>query len=61
MKRLSSRSRRLVAALALLSAGVGGAAGTALVTAGPGHAVADPHFACAGVWQIGICIGPPGS
>lgn len=61
MKRLPSRTRRTVAALALLSAGVGGAAGTALALGGHDHAVASPHFACVGVGNFGVCIGPPGS
>jgi hypothetical protein len=61
MKRLSSRARRTVAALALLSAGVAGAAGTGLALDGHDHAVAGPHFACAGVGNFGVCIGPPGN
>ncbi|HET6811063.1 MAG TPA: hypothetical protein VFH50_08650 [Acidimicrobiales bacterium] len=61
MKRLSSRARRTVAALALLSVGVGGAAGTGLVLGGHDHIVASPHFACVGAWNLGVCIGPPGS
>ena len=61
MKRLSSRARRLTAALALAAAGAGVTAATALTTIGSDHAVAYPHFACVGVGSIGICIGPPGS
>jgi hypothetical protein len=61
MKRLSSRTRRVVAALALVSAGVGGSVGTALATGSHNHAVANPHFACLGIGKFGICIGPPGT
>ena len=60
MKRLSSRARRLTALLVLAAGGLGLTAGTAALT-GHHQRVAYPHFACAGVDEIGICIGPPGS